>query len=57
MKRNQPTKKTMTEADRIKENRKIFRTVQQALKHRDERVDPLCRGCVFAGQCTTCLED
>lgn len=57
MKRNQPTKKPMTEADRIKENRKIFRTVQQALKHRDESVDPLCRGCVFAGQCTTCLED
>ena len=57
MKRNQPTKKPMTEADRIKENRKIFRTVQQALKHRDEHVDPLCRGCVFAGQCTTCLED
>ena len=50
MKRNQPTKKPMTEADRIKENRKIFRTVQQALKHRDESVDPLCRGCVFAGQ-------
>lgn len=20
-------------------------------------IDPLCRGCAFAGQCTTCLED
>lgn len=57
MKQDKQTKKPMTEAERIKENRKIFRSVQQALKHRDERVDPLCRGCVFAGQCTTCLED
>lgn len=57
MKQKRTTKKSMTESERIKENRKILRLVQRAQRHRDESVDPLCRGCAFAGSCRACFED
>ena len=57
MKQNKPTKKPITEEERIKENRKILRLVKRAQRHRDESVDSLCRGCTFSGSCRACFED
>ncbi len=56
MKQDKSAKKTITE-ERIKENRKILRLVKRAQRHRDESVDSLCRGCIFAGSCRACFED